>query len=51
MSMLSNAKKSIKGPGPDPGGIVRSVNFTSVADQPRTHLLGDNWISKERDEA
>ena len=32
MSMLSNAKKSNEGPGSDPGGIVRSVNFTSVAD-------------------
>ena len=31
--MLSNAEKSNEGPGSDPGGIVRSVNFTSVAEQ------------------
>ena len=33
MSMPSNAEKSNEGPGSDPGGIVRSVNFTSVAEQ------------------
>ena len=33
MSMLSNSEKSNEGPGSDPGVIVRSVNFTSVAEQ------------------
>ena len=50
MSMLSNAEKSNEGPGSDPGGIVKSVNFTSVAEQSSQGLQGDNWISKERGE-
>ena len=33
MSTLSNAEKSNEGPRSDSGGIVRSVNFTSVAEQ------------------
>ena len=33
MSTLSNAEKSNEGPRSDFGGIVRSVNFTSVAEQ------------------
>ena len=34
MFMLSNAEKSNEGPRSDSGGIVRSVDFTSVAEQP-----------------
>ena len=33
MSMLSNAEKSNERPGLDPRGIVRLMNFTSVAEQ------------------
>ena len=44
MSTLSNAEKPNEGPRSNSGGIVRSVNFTSVAEQNASAMKRDECM-------